>query len=487
MKRTENKLPLRMYLACAFLIFSVVLIIIMWLFQTVFFEPFYRTVKTVQVDNCATSVAHHIEDDDLTSMLNEIEERNNMDVSIYSVGDYGILNPVYVPHNFTSMLSFVNMSTVYQYYQQALDNGGKISIKSDNKPPEGFRDFSPPLEREASELLTCAMITDTDNSSYLVVVESEITPVTSTVDTIRIQLFIMTAIIIVISIFIAFLTAHYVSKPIHDTTKKAKQLAQQNYDITFSGGNYKELCELNDTLTYSAHELAKVDNLRRELIANISHDLRTPLTMITGYSEVMRDLPGENTPENVQIIIDEAKRLSNLVNDLLDISRLESGTIVMQNTVFSLTECIKDIFKRYTKLIEQDGYSIVFEYDCEVFIYADPLRISQVMYNLINNAINYCGEDKTVIVRQSVSEDKVCIEVIDHGVGIDESQLEYIWDRYYKVDKEHQMAVVGTGLGLSIVKNILKQYNALFGVKTKVNEGSNFWFVFEVAQPPQNK
>lgn len=483
MKQTKKKLPLRVYLAGAFLLFSAVLLIFMWLFQTVLLDPFYRMVKTSQVERCANSVVHNIERDQLHSMITEIEEQNMMSVSVYETTDNSF-KPIYTPDRFLSFSSMINMSSVYDYYQQALDNGGKAMIKSSgtkHTPPYDMFSFETPLERKNTEMLACACIVENKDAEYFVVVESEITPVTSTVETLKIQLLIITAIIILISIFIAVITARYIAKPIQDTNKKAKQLAKQNYNLTFTGGVYKELCELNNTLTYTAHELQKVDSLRRELIANVSHDLRTPLTMITGYSEVMRDLPNENTPENVQIIIDEANRLSALVNDLLDISKLESGTVAMHNCVFNLTLCIKDIFNRYAKLIEQKAYNIVFEHSGDVYIYADPLRISQVMYNLINNAINYCGEDKTVVVRQSVFENNVCIEVIDHGEGIEESKLEHIWDRYYKVDKEHKRAVVGTGLGLSIVKNILLQYDARFGVKTKVGQGSDFWWMFPLA------
>lgn len=460
----------------------------MWLFQTVFFDDFYRTIKTFRVERCASSISHKIEDEELTKLLKEIEEQNDMDISVYSITHYNqstILSPIYAPNNFMSTHSLINMSTVYDYYYEALQNGGKTTIKSENMKtkPHGFdMDFEASFEKESSQLLTCAVINETDNSQYLTLVESDIAPVTSTVDTLQVQLIIMTVFMVIVSIFIAIVTARYLSKPLQDTNKSAKQLALQNYSIAFSGGNYKELCELNDTLTYSARELQKVDELRRELIANISHDLRTPLTMITGYSEVMRDIPGENSPENIQIIIDEANRLSCLVNDLLDISKLESGAATMNDSVFSLTDCIKDIFKRYTKLIEQDGYNIEFEYDSEVYVKADPLRISQVMYNLINNAINYSGEDKTVIVKQSVGPNNVCIEVIDHGVGIEEDKIPYIWDRYYKVDKEHKMAVVGTGLGLSIVKKILNRYDAEFGVKSTLGFGSDFWFILPTVE-----
>lgn len=491
MKHHNKKISLRGYLTCTFLIFAAVLVLIMWLFQTVFFDDFYRTIKTFQVENCASSVSKNIEDADLDKLLKEIEDKNDMEVSVYSVNN-GILSPLYAPHNFISTHSLINMSTVYDYYFQALENGGQITAKSDinsQSYDKFIPKFAPPIEKNASQMLTCAVITNTENGEFLVMVESDISPVTSTVETLQVQLIIMTVFIVLISVFIAVITAHYISSPIHHTTKKAKQLALQNYDVEFSGGNYFELCELNNTLTYSAQELRKVDELRRELIANISHDLRTPLTMITGYSEVMRDIPGENSPENIQIIIDEANRLSGLVNDLMDISKLESGVVAMQNSVFCLTDCIKDIFTRYTKLVEQNGYNLVFDFDRDVYINADPMRISQVLYNLINNAVNYAGEDKTVIVKQSVAGNRVCIEVIDHGEGIAEDKIPYIWDRYYKVDKEHKQAVVGTGLGLSIVKNILKIYDADFGVKSKEGQGSNFWFIMEVCdiEPSDNK
>lgn len=488
MKLTDKKLSLRVYLSFAFLIFSLVLIAVMWIFQTVFFDAVYRTIEAAQVERCASSIIRNIKNEDLDSIAKEIEEQNDMDISIYIVypfRDGRILDPIYAPHGFTSSRTLTDYKAVEEYYRKAVQNGGKVVEKKENEysySKHASKGFNSPLHKNSSELVTCAQLTNTRNIHHLVVVESDVAPDPSVVSTLRIQFIIMTIFIILISVFIAITTSHYVSKPIHDTTKKAKQLAQQNYDLTFSGGNYRELCELNDTLTYSTHELKKLDELRKELIANISHDLRTPLTMITGYSEVMRDIPGENSPENIQIIIDEANRLSQLVNDLLDISKLESGAVAMENKTLCLTDCIKSIFKRYTKLTEQGGYSIEFEYESDVYIYADELRISQVLYNLINNAINYAGEDKTIIVKQTVKDNEVRIEVIDHGVGIEEDKLEYIWDRYYKVDKEHKQAVVGTGLGLSIVKNILNQYDAKYGVDSILNQGSTFWFTMKIVE-----
>jgi len=524
-KRNKRKMPLRMHLAIGFLIFSALLLTVLWLFQTVFLETFYRSIKTAQVRSCADSVVDNIESSSLSDLISDLEEQNTMSVSIFNT-DSKIFTTVYSSSNNTFPNIKLAMSTVYELYENTGSSGGEYSTitqsgferrfdrqqsNKNNDQNNGFGkhnngsgqrsaatadsaaidnntngtlprddltgDFrEPSLERERVQILAYSRIISTSAGERLVIVQSEITPVSSVVSTLRYQLIIMTAVLVVLSVIVAIIVASRISKPISDTNEKAKALAQRHYDLHFSGGRYREIKELNDTLTYAADELRKVDDLQKELIANISHDLRTPLTMITGYSEIMRDLPGEMTPENIQIIIDEATRLNALVSDLLDISRLQSGTADIKHETFSLTQSIRSIFSRYTKLVESDGLNIVFECDCEAFISGDELRMSQVLYNLINNAINYIGEDKTVLVRQTVAGGRVRVDVIDHGEGIPQEKLDYIWDRYYRVDKEHRRAVIGTGLGLSIVKNILIAHDADFGVVSKLGEGSDFYF-----------
>ena len=250
--------------------------------------------------------------------------------------------------------------------------------------------------------------------------------------------------------------------------------------MKFNVSGYREIAELSDTLNYAAEELSKTEALQRELIANISHDLRTPLTMIEGYAEVMRDIPGENTPENVQIIIDETKRLTSLVSDLLDISKLQSGTQRLELSDFNLTETIREVIGRFSKLTEQDGWVIDFKADEEIMVNADRTRILQVIYNFINNAITHSGSDKVVIVTQRLISDgdrrSVRIEVTDHGEGIPEDKLPYIWDRYYKVDKTHRRAQTGSGLGLSIVRNSVAFHGGDIKVMNRHDGGLQFLF-----------
>ena len=281
---------------------------------------------------------------------------------------------------------------------------------------------------------------------------------------------------IILALILSLVISKRVSKSIINLNDSAKEMAKGNFDVKFEGNDYREIYELSETLNNTAKELGRADEMKHDLIANVSHDLRTPLTMITAYSEIMRDIPGENTPENVQVVIDEANRLTTLVNDLLNLSKIQAGVASLETKDYDLTESINGVVERNAKLLEPYGYKVVFGYDRHVYVNADEFKIYQVIYNLLGNAVNYTGEDKRVTISQKVIDDKVRIEVIDTGEGIEPDKLSYVWDRYYKVDKTHKRAVIGTGLGLSIVKNILELHNAKYGVNSQVGKGSTFWF-----------
>ena len=202
---------------------------------------------------------------------------------------------------------------------------------------------------------------------------------------------------------------------------------------------------------------------------------------------MIRDLSGdvpEKREQHLAVIIDESDRLSNLVNSILELSKLESAARELHIQPFEISEKLSEVMQRYRVLNERDGYNITLQTDGEAMCAADVALIEQVFYNLINNAVNYCGEDKTVLVRQINKEDCVRVEVTDHGKGIPKEQLPQIFDRYYRAPKATR-DVIGTGLGLSIVKEILKQHRFLFGVMSEENVGSTFWV--EIAREKENK
>lgn len=469
--------------------FAAVMLVMLWLFQIVFLDDFYKFIKVNNIKSSAETISKNIDNENLDTLLDSIARQNETFIKIFNEDGSSEYSS---DTAFDSLIHKLPYENLYDLYQKAEQNGGTYIeiLTRDNfiqKPADKpniempFKGDVPKPVREFSESIIYVKIVErTDGSNAIVMLNSTITPVNATVDTLRIQLGYVTMITILLALGLALLISKRISKPIIKINNSAKELAKGKYETTFNGHGYLEISELNDTLNYAAKELSKVEGLRRELIANISHDLRTPLTMITGYGEVMRDLPGENTPENVQIIIDEAKRLTTLVNDILDISQFQSGTQKLTLKKFNLTQSVREILQRYTKLTEQGGYKLMFISNEDIWVKADPVKISQVVYNLVNNAITYTGADKMITIVQSRNGDSVKIEIVDTGEGIEADMLPLIWDRYYKVDKAHKQAAIGTGLGLSIVKTILEMHNAKYGVISKIGQGSVFWFELKI-------
>ena len=190
----------------------------------------------------------------------------------------------------------------------------------------------------------------------------------------------------------------------------------------------------------------------------------------------MRDYPSEITKENLQIIIDEANRLTSLVNAILDLSKLQSKTDALNNEEINITELIENIIKRNNELLTQTGCIVKFEFEKDVFVYTEQSKLETILYNFLSNAINYCGDDKLVIVKQTIENEYVKISFIDHGIGIAKEHINDIWNRYYKINKNHDRKHEGSGIGLAIVKSVLDRYGAEYGVESEEGKGSEFWF-----------
>ena len=192
---------------------------------------------------------------------------------------------------------------------------------------------------------------------------------------------------------------------------------------------------------------------------------------------MVKDLTYKNKnkrDKNLNTIIEEVDRLNLLVEDILDLSKIQSNAVKLDKENFDLDILIKSIIEKFS-ILEEDGYKIEytgFSYN----INADKKKIEQVIYNLLNNAINYTGEDKKVYITLKDLENKIRLEVKDTGSGIDLEDINHIWDKYYKVDKKYKRVTHGTGLGLSIVKNILIMHEYKYGVESKKGKGTTFYF-----------
>ena len=217
------------------------------------------------------------------------------------------------------------------------------------------------------------------------------------------------------------------------------------------------------------------------MLANVSHDLKTPLTMIKAYAEMIRDISGEvksKRDKHTNVIIEEADRLTLLVNDILNLSRLQSSVDILEKSTFNISELAENVLYRFENVVENQGYVIEKEVESNLFVFADEKKIEEVIYNLVSNSINYTGEDKTIKFYLKKSGNSAILEVLDSGKGMDKEQIETIWEKYYRVSEIHHRAVKGTGLGLSIVKTILDAHGLKFGVISKKDVGSNFYVEF---------
>ncbi len=479
----ENKrhVGIRAKLIAALVIFSALILVAIWVLQIKLLSYFYEQEKFSELEDAYLEICSYIGQENFAEKLQSTAEKRAICIRVFTVSASLAKEVADANVGADCMIHHLSPTLLADLYDHARENDGvydkRMEFDQDFVEEQGEDFYLPGIHHPANTVnAICVRLFETGGNEYFVLLDCELTPVSATVNTLQVQ-FLWTAFFLFCAALIfALVLSRVIATPLTAITQKASKLAAGNYTADFEGQGYREVEELAETLNFAAREIGATDHLQKELIANISHDLRTPLTMIKGYSEIMRDLPGENNAENAQIIIDETTRLSELVSDLLDLSKLQAGTKKPELEVFDLSALARDTMVRYETLIRHNGYRILFDTEGEAPVCADRGMILQVIYNLINNAVNYTGESLRVCVNITVKEGSVRLSVADDGEGIAPDMIDSIWDRYYRVDKVHNRAVIGTGLGLSIVKGILEAHGALYGVDSAVGVGSVFWF-----------
>lgn len=466
LKEFLGKKNLRQTIWLYFVVYIMAVVLVIWFFQVVMLPRIYQASKTRDIQRVATSIWNGVTDENFSDELKKIAYDNNMCICI--LDKYGsIVESVDVMAGTCDIHGINGMQNIPQYRMAILSSeNGIIYQKNINS-------------RINSTTLVFGMLIGTkDEPIGYILLNTSMEPIDSTVTILEEMLFYISLTLLSLGIIVSYFMARVISTPIAKITKSAEGMAAGDYNTHFDGAGYSEAEKLATTLNYASSEISKVDTLRRDLIANISHDLRTPLTMVKAYAEMIRDLSGDNPEKrrkHVDVIIEESDRLTALVADILDLSKAESGNTELSITSFPISEKLREILRRYDLFSEQKQFEFKLELKDEVMVSADMLKIEQVIYNLINNAINYSGESKVIEICQINLEKSVRIEIRDHGDGIDSELLPLIFDRYYRAEKTRR-DVIGTGLGLSIVKAVLRQHNFPFGVQSVKGEGSTFWF-----------
>lgn len=483
----KRSVSMRAHIWMYFCTFAIVIMLILWMLQIIFLNAFFKSMKLRELEKIGNEICEQYElnDDNFYefwfehsfnsgTFANIISESGNVSEGYpyqhpndRSENDDGKIPgnrfkarpnavPFFNEKNFEHFISSVKTSPSGKtsYIETSSDNRAQFAV---------YGSYMGTLNGEKMYLYLSSPVERTD----------------ATRKVLQTQLIIVSTISIFLASILAYFIARRLSKPIEKITESARMLAGGDYGVSFEKGSYVEINELAETLNHTSKELSKTENLRRDLISNISHDLKTPLTIIKSYAEMIRDLSGENAEKrnkHTGVIIDETNRLSLLVNDLLDLSRIQSGTMAMDIKPFDINQTVKSMMSGFDYYCENEGYNLSVKASASKKALGDERRIEQVIYNLIGNAINYTGDDKSVFITVSDAGSKVRFTVRDTGKGIPKDELELVWDKYYKSANTHRRQEVGSGIGLSIVKNILCAHNARFGVISSEGEGSEFWF-----------
>ena len=441
------------------ILFSVFILLLLWGTQLVLSNYLYEKYQINDMNKLAKEI-NKTDEEDLHEYLSDIVYNNSVCIEyVDRLGRSSLYNDA-----LTGCLLGRSNKTLSKH---------KRELYSDGEDMEAIRLVNP--EYDSSALLYGIEV----EGGY-VFLFTMLSNVNKNYNLVKEQLIYITIVVILLAVILSLILAKLFSEPIVKITEKSKLLANGNFNVEFEKDGIKEIDELADSLNYLKSEVSKTDQYRRDLMANVSHDLKTPLTMIKAYAEMVRDITYKDKKkreDNLNVIIEETDRLNTLVGDILTLSKLQANSDVLNIETFDLKQEIDGILKRYEYLKETEGYELEVSMPDEIIVNADKKKINQVIYNLVNNAINYTGDDKKVKINIVEQKKDYMIEIIDSGKGIDEEELTHIWDKYYKKDKNHKRNIVGTGLGLSIVKEILENHDMAYGVRSIKNKGTTFYFV----------
>ncbi|PKM83231.1 MAG: hypothetical protein CVU89_00285 [Firmicutes bacterium HGW-Firmicutes-14] len=461
---------IRVKLWAGLMVLVAVMLILLWLFQIVFLESFYTRMRISEIKSTGYSIIEEMDQISQPGIQPGIEDR--LDALSYN-------------NNLNIELLDGKGNTVYE---SAAGAGGNAPMMRNNVRYQALGEVL--ANKEASISLTHPRfgnkfmliglpVNISGTTQGALFINMPLAPVEETVSILKKQLIYITLILLIAASVFSVLISKTFTGPILKIKRVSEKMAAGDFSDRLEFKSRDEIGQLAKTINFMGQELAKIEQLRKDLIANVSHELRTPLSLIRGYAETIRDVSG-NVPakreKQLEVIIEESDRLSKIVDDMLNLSQMQAGYFKLKTGSFSLNNLVDRVVEKYGILSETTGVTVQTKRTGEFTVRADESRIEQVLCNLINNAFNHTGAGGKISVNLSDDDKSVRVEIIDTGTGIPEEKIKNIWDRYYRADKPGEKRMVGTGLGLAIVKSILEAHKARYGVMSKEETGTTFWF-----------
>lgn len=460
MSKKKNR-SLRSNVALYFFLLIGILLIVMWLFQAFLINPYYEQRSK----------------NNLKSKGNKYYNAFILDVTqIDEISREGMMDNIHIT---IATLEEDVVTGKTELVPRIGEQTGRFPMEFDErKLLENYNSDKLIYTDDRSDIYI--YVRAVDNNS-LFIASTRITPISATRMIITEQLIFISIFAIVIGFIFTFVASRSLSNPLEILTAQAAQLSKGNLDVKFTGKGYSEVEKLAVTLTEAEKDIKSSDEYRRSITANVSHDLKTPLTIIKSYAELVRDIYGDNVEkrnEALQIIMDESDRLADLVNDVLTLSKLESGTLKIETKELDLSNLLGQCLSRF-EVRKNDGYIINTDIDSNLIVEADEKKMNAVFYNLIGNAINYSGDNKTIDVSLKKNNYIATFSVTNYGNPIDLAKQEKIWDEYYRDENTHKRNTVGTGLGLSICKTVFQLHKLDYGVESN-EEKTTFFFKIRI-------
>lgn len=315
----------------------------------------------------------------------------------------------------------------------------------------------------------------------------------------------ITSLTLLLSTAIMWIVSKQFTKPIKKLVGISERMCELDFQVKYDGNSDDEIDtlgrsmnKLSETLETTIADLKKannelqkdidqkveVDNMRKDFISNVSHELKTPIALIQGYAEGLKEEINDD-PESREfycdVIIDEANKMNRLVRNLLALNQLEFGNTTVEMTRFNIVSLIDGVLNKSKIVIEQKQAHIFFDNSQEFYVWADEFMIEQVVTNYINNALNHLDGERNIQIDLVKNENNIRVSVFNNGKNIPEEDLDKLWIKFYKVDKARTREYGGNGIGLSIVKAIMDQHHKKYGVSNE-KDGVVFWFEVESAQ-----
>mgnify|MGYP000860855245 FL=1 len=296
------------------------------------------------------------------------------------------------------------------------------------------------------------------------------------------RLVLLSAIIsVVMAAVLIYFASRRISIPLVQMGQAATNISSGNFDIQLDESRDDEIGELAHAFNLMVKDLSDLENMRSRFVANVSHELRSPLTSIRGYITGILDgtIAEDDREKYLNVALQESKRLTSLINDLLSMTQLQSGQMTLNKEEFDINEVIRITVIKLEYRLNEKGIDFIPEFDSDILnVYADKAAIERVLYNLMDNAIKYSRHKGSIWVKTFEGKGKAYISVRDNGSIINEEDLPNIFERFYKSDKAR--TETSSGLGLSIVKSIIDQHGEKINVRSSEGEGTEFMFTLKV-------